>query len=420
MMEKIFREVFVYMIFASLVLLCFPQFSIARDFGVLDVEKEIRRYNADVIKQHPDLFKYKCEMMSEDAFSFFRGTAHLMYQDISATPELKSLLNGSPKGLINGDLHAHNFGVLFFRGKKGSYSPEDLDEAFSPAPLSFDLFRLGVSLNVAFHDKLEQEEIKKVVEAMIDGYQEGLEQTSNPDWPDCTLPKILRDFIDDSISSGNEKFFKKFTTRESPNKFRMDKKLLPVPENEKKPLLANLAAFLSGKVGGKNLPADFVKILDVATREDKGLSSIGLKRYFALLQGDSTEWMSSRILEIKQMRPSCVGASNLQTQARDTLKGLEMAHRERDVFLGTFVIGNLRFLVREIFPWSGRLECQEIKKEDSAHFSKALGAILADFHSGSGKNREMAVWVKSNRGALSNWVHKYGKQVREDWKAFKH
>ncbi|MBF0406120.1 MAG: DUF2252 family protein [Candidatus Riflebacteria bacterium] len=399
----------------GLIFFCFfnIQTMYARDYAIQDVNKEIAAFNSMIAKNKPADYKTKLTAMKIDPFSFLRATAHVMIKDIQNSPSL-AFLNSAPGGLIHGDLHVHNFSVLYFRGKKGSYGVDDMDEAHA-GKLSWDLFRLCTSLLIASDDP--EDHGLKAAEKMLDSYNDGLEKRSNPDWPDVTFPKFLQNFIEKVVSKDPVEFLNKYT-KGNPRKFMFSSEIKPLPANEAESFKKTLQSFLTKVANSGHIPASELELHDVVIREGKGLSSIGLSRYFALTKGQIPDGSSGRILEIKEMRPSCIGPSTLETQARDTIAGFTAAHRDRDIFLGTFVYSNKRFLVRELFPWAKRYEFINLEKKEFYKLAEALGAITADFHSAHSKPALMKDWLKKNRKTLLDSVEAYAKQIRLDWKTF--
>ncbi|HQG29748.1 MAG TPA: DUF2252 family protein, partial [Candidatus Ozemobacteraceae bacterium] len=248
----------------------------ARQFGLKDVVPEILSFNAAVKNERPDLYRLKLRTMLADPFSFLRATAHVMYRDIEQSPELE-FLSTSPQGLAGGDMHVHNFGVLYFPGKTPSYSPEDLDEART-APLSYDLFRLCVSLAVAF-EQFDQGTLKGILVSTIDGYREGLAHANAPDGPDLSFPPKLRHFLKKVAATDKTAILSKYTVAQIPNRFKKKDTFLKLSPQESDDVKSALMPFLLAKVRENHLPKDNATILDIIAREDKGLSSIGLKRY---------------------------------------------------------------------------------------------------------------------------------------------
>ena len=79
----------------------------------------------------------KLEAIARDPFAFFRGTFHLMVDDVlrGRVPDSAPLL---PEALIVGDLHLENFGV--YRGAGGDvvFDVSDFDDV-GWYPLVFDV-----------------------------------------------------------------------------------------------------------------------------------------------------------------------------------------------------------------------------------------------------------------------------------------
>lgn len=125
----------------------------------MGVVSEIRAWNRGRELQRLQL---KYAQMETDAFSFFRGTAHLFFRDWP----LDTALDDAPFVWVCGDLHLENFGS--FRGDDGRayFDVNDFDEA-ALAPASWDLARLLTSLHLA-----ELPNVAGLAAAFLDGYIE--------------------------------------------------------------------------------------------------------------------------------------------------------------------------------------------------------------------------------------------------------
>ena len=100
----------------------------------MSVVSEIHSWNRGRELQR---LRLKYGKMETDAFSFFRGTAHLFYRDWP----LDTALDDAPLVWACGDLHLENFSA--FRGDDGRayFDVNDFDEA-ALATASWDLARL--------------------------------------------------------------------------------------------------------------------------------------------------------------------------------------------------------------------------------------------------------------------------------------
>jgi len=82
--------------------------------------------------------------MARDPFYFFRGTAHLFYEDLAGA----NTLPASPITWVCGDLHLENFGSYKGDNRLVYFDINDFDEA-ALAPASWELARMVTSIFVA-------------------------------------------------------------------------------------------------------------------------------------------------------------------------------------------------------------------------------------------------------------------------------
>src|ERR1700738_3437507 len=69
--------------------------------------------------------RLKYAKMETDAFSFFRGTAHLFFRDWP----LDAALDDAPLVWVCGDLHLENFGSFYGDAGRAYFDGNDFDEA---------------------------------------------------------------------------------------------------------------------------------------------------------------------------------------------------------------------------------------------------------------------------------------------------
>src|SRR5882724_13176214 len=111
-----------------------------------DVIAEIIAYNrpgSGPEAQTAEALRRKLAALASTPFQFFRGTFHLMADDLFKSRV--SLAQGAaPEGLIVGDLHLENFGV--YRGQSGAlvFDVNDFDDV-GCGPVDLDLKRLCTS-----------------------------------------------------------------------------------------------------------------------------------------------------------------------------------------------------------------------------------------------------------------------------------
>ncbi|RZK54970.1 MAG: DUF2252 domain-containing protein [Pedobacter sp.] len=85
----------------------------------------------------PEMIQLKYEVMTENAFRFFRGTCHLFYERLAAIKKFPL----SPLVWICGDLHLENFGSFKGSNKLVYFDLNDFDEGIL-APALWEVIRL--------------------------------------------------------------------------------------------------------------------------------------------------------------------------------------------------------------------------------------------------------------------------------------
>ena len=120
----------------------------------------------------PAVLAMKYKIMSQNPFSFFRGSDHLFFEDI---PKDSPLLQ-SPKTWICGDLHLENLGS--FKGDNGLayFDFNDFDEA-ALAPCLLDITRFACSVHVGAGELgLDAKGITAQVRGFLDHYATALQK----------------------------------------------------------------------------------------------------------------------------------------------------------------------------------------------------------------------------------------------------
>jgi len=109
------------------------------------VRARIDAYNADRI---PELVERKYEKMTKDPFVFFRGTAHLFWED---WPSAAHGLDDAPLAWSCGDLHLENFGSYRGENRLAYFDLNDFDDA-ALAPATRDPARFLVTVFAGLAD----------------------------------------------------------------------------------------------------------------------------------------------------------------------------------------------------------------------------------------------------------------------------
>src|SRR5262245_56623361 len=136
----------------------------------MKIHKVTRKYEKWLSKElsvFEDDLTLKAQKLTEDRFSFLRGT---FYGWMQLFPDVCKKAADAPIVLSIGDLHAANFGT--WREAKGqlAWCVNEFDEA-APLPYTQDLVRLATSVELAAEIEELKIGLEEACEAILDGYR---------------------------------------------------------------------------------------------------------------------------------------------------------------------------------------------------------------------------------------------------------
>ena len=128
-----------------------------------DVWQLIRSFNRQRISS---ILPQKYAQLRKNAFTFFRGTCHLCYQDLPVNLTTFS----APIVWICGDLHLENFGTYKGDDRQIYFGINDFDEG-ELAPCTWDITRLLTSIFLAADPlNLDQSDADKLADLYLNSY----------------------------------------------------------------------------------------------------------------------------------------------------------------------------------------------------------------------------------------------------------
>jgi len=318
----------------------------------MKILKATRKYEKWIRKEFTvfeDDLALKLQKLSEDRFSFLRGTFYRWMQLFS---EVCKKAADAPVVLSVGDLHAANFGT--WRDAKGQlvWGVNDFDEAV-PLPYTQDLVRLATSVELASEIEELKIGLEEACEAILDGYRESLESNGKPIILDDEHDWLKKVYIQSEKSA--EKFWNKLDE-------------LPDIDHE---VPAEARTALEATFPARGLAYRIKRRL-------AGVGSLGRPRYTAL-----TEWQGERIArETKPLIPSAA----LWVEKKH--KGAEIYYEEilaRAVRgLDPVVKVYSGWVVRRLAPDCMRIELVELGPErDEKRMLRAMGWEAGNIHLGT-------------------------------------
>jgi uncharacterized protein (DUF2252 family) len=320
----------------------------------------------------PELLRQKYQAMYDDKYRFFRGTAHLFFEDIPSA----SFLWKAPPVWICGDLHLENFGSYKGDNRVAYFNINDFDESVLASPL-LDVIRLIISLRIAAVNlKIPIATVHQLNSLFITTYFDKLKEGYILTLEKETTTGVVRKFLEEIKNRRRKTFIKERTILEHGKiSIRIDN--LHAAKIKKSEKLSITAAMESWSK--KRKATSFFNIKDVALRM-AGTSSLGLKRYVVLIEGKGGVY-GNYLLEIKETRPSCL-KKFVRIQPEWNSEAERIVEIEKRILanppalLNSISIEDKNFVMKELQPSADRINYKLF-----ANDPKKLASILHDMAS---------------------------------------
>ena len=196
-----------------------------------EIAQRIKSFNRDRI---PEFLRLKYKAMYQDKYRFFRGTAHIFFEDIPSY----SFLHSSPNTWICGDLHLENYGSYKGDNRLAYFNVNDFDECLL-APCLFDIVRLLCSIYVAAdHLNVSRKDADRLAGLFTDAWFEKLGQGYIRVLEKETARGIMKEFLTEIEGRKRKKFLdKRSKIKKGRRKLKIDNiHFAALPENEKQRL----------------------------------------------------------------------------------------------------------------------------------------------------------------------------------------
>ncbi|MBB3139276.1 DUF2252 domain-containing protein [Halomonas organivorans] len=347
----------------------------------------------------------KYAKLAESPYRFFRGTNHLYWDDVWHDWRF-ALYGGLPETQtwLQGDAHVYNFGAYGHHDDAVRYGMDDFDDALV-GDYQYDLWRLAISLVLDAREnaELSRKGIDKSLATLIEAYLDELDDHAEGEIPGAvtldTAKGPLGPFLEKvARKESREKMLDKWTTLgEDGRRFAVDER----PEKLAR-LPAHLASQLRKAVEGEyrdtlrgaraEAEEDHFRVKDMARRLDAGTGSLGLERYYVLIEGGRDHAHDDVILDVKRQTPPEGWRLMNAAEKRDWRRAF--AHEgarhaaaftaiaeHPDVYLGWLHLGQAVFSVRERSPFKEDFPTHKLDGDKPYRkLAKQWGRILAREH----------------------------------------
>jgi uncharacterized protein (DUF2252 family) len=388
-----------------------------------DALDRIERFNAG---REPERLAIKYQDMCKSPFAFFRGTAHIFWEDLAAR---RSALPDGPLVWACGDLHFENFGS--FQGDNGLsyFDLNDFDES-ALAPAAWEVSRFVASAYVAAPTlNLALTEVNELVKVFLDAYRAALGDGKARWIERATASGMVRTLLQ-RVSAQTRAMLINARTIWKKGKRRIvidDKRALPVTDSQRTSVTRRLDEFAKSEPD-----PDFFRVLDLARRV-AGLGSLGLERYIVLVRGDGGR-DGNALLDVKQAAPSSLARFERVRQPKwkseaDRVVAIQKRMQAiAPALLHARKIGRGGYVLHELQPSNDRLSLKDVGS-DQHHLrsaAKAMGRVTAwaqlrsSGRQGSATADDLVAFAEASgwKRRLIDYGRSYETQVRQDYKRF--
>ncbi len=372
----------------------------------------------------PELVPIRYGRMLVSPFTFYRGAALIMANDLAATPRSGLTVQ------CCGDAHLSNFGVFASPERRLMFDVNDFDETL-PGPWEWDVKRLAVSMLIAARDNgYRAKEQDQIVLETVGRYRTAMAEFSGMKDLDVWYARLdMESALQEYGSQFKPKLVKragkqvaKARTKDSMAAFS---KLTQVVDGkvqivDQSPLIVPIEQLAEGQEGeglfdelhqllrgyrdtlefDRRVLLEQFELTDFA-RKVVGVGSVGTRAWIALMLG--RDGQDPLFLQIKEAEASVMeeflGPSEFPNHGERVVIGQRLMQATSDIFLGWLHVdagldGNARdFYVRQLKDWKGSAEIEQMVPEAMATYGNLCGWTLARAHARSGDRIAIAAYL---------------------------
>lgn len=361
----------------------------------------------------PERLALKYRKMATDALAFFRGTAHLFYEDWPAD----KTLGRAPAAWLCGDLHLENFGTYRADNRLTYFDCNDFDEGCL-GPATWDVARLLTSVAIECDEREYKAKDARAICLRVAMAYAGALENGKPRWTEEeTSTGIIRELFTGLAARTPAKFLNSRTVIEKrKRRINVDNgKALPAREQDR----AAVREFFEKHT-------EF-RCVDVA-RRIAGNGSLGVPRFVALVEDPDRNPFLLDMKRAQTPAPLRYGAPPPQPKWKNDAErivgaqGLVLAMPP--AFLQAVVFGGRGWVLRELLPSEDRVDVAGATDAAFREYAATLGAVTA-----WGQLRASGRKGAANGDALVDWrvpaerlvefALDYARRVTKDWKEFR-
>ena len=399
----------------------------------------------------------KFAKMKDSPYAFFRGSNHIFWSDFAGDWQINRFGGSSfSRTWLEGDAHVYNMGAYLNNSGNVAFGFDDYDDSLV-ADYQYDIWRFATSmvLDAWQNKKIKEQELNQALHIFAKTYLKTISSYERVDLFSAsfnqhnTCKPLAKFLAKTSKKYSRERMLNKWTevSEDNVRKFRnIEGKLLSADAETKDKLRHAFEEYL--KTTPKELSAvsdTHNKILDISERRGAGTGSVGLKRYYILIAGNTDHAYDDLILDVKQQGQPTAFSYLSDEEIREYEYNFENhAHRHSEAYkalaefpdqnLGWLSLDGEFFSVRERSPFKNDFPTEKIEKPKTYYqMASQWAIIMATKHLRAARrlNHSLDQYVFEatiNRIArdreeefaifTTRIAQSYAKQVRKDWLFF--
>jgi uncharacterized protein (DUF2252 family) len=416
---------------------------------------------AQNVTRDADLVPVRHGRMSASPFTFYRGAARIMAEDLKDTPTAGFEVQ------LCGDAHLSNFGLYASPERSLVFDLNDFDETL-PGPFEYDVKRMAASFTIAAQNNgFSKEDRRAITRTSVRAYREAMRNFAQMG----TLETWYARISEDDLRAGVDAVVRKARKVESSKtidkaKKRAAKLLLKAHSSDSLQALSKLAEVVDGRYRIVSNPPVVVPLREVgstygvspdefegiihdqfrayrttlqydrrhllqryefvdAARKVVGVGSVGTRAFIILLQGRDDQ--DPLFLQLKEATSSVLEShlkkSRFTQPGERVVQGQRMMQASSDIFLGwTKGAQEGRYLYwRQLRDMKGSFVVEDALPVGLDFYAGLCGWTLARAHARSGDAVAIAEYLGDTEAfdkAIGDFSERYAEQNGIDFNHF--
>jgi uncharacterized protein (DUF2252 family) len=382
-----------------------------------------------------ELIPLRMARMAASPFSFYRGAAAVMANDLTYTPVTGIL------AVIDGDAHLNNFGLYGSPQRDVVFDLNDFDEAVI-GPWEWDLKRLTASVNLAARENgMNRRERDAAVHKCVSGYRFNMDRLQHlgvlETWylhaypgrenplgeMDPKSDAVTRKAVAKAAQQTNTALLQKIADKQKDGgwRFREDPPILTrVDAKTRAAVIDALHEYPANLPRERQFMMTRYRVADVAHRV-VGVGSVGTRAYLVLLFGNGDG--DPLFLQVKEAIFPAHGPfvgkrlDEFNHHGKRVVMGQRALQSATDVLLGWTSMGKCPYYVRQMKNMKGSIPLEWLSGSSFNFYAWACGAILARAHARTTDAAKIAGYCGKSSvldQSLALWAEAYANQTQLD------